>query len=84
MVSEIKAGYSISPYLEDVCLYLVQNKLSSLKAPVRRTEVLVERYSLLNSLLFRLHSTPGKTALIFAVPENCVDRMIALYHSSIS
>ena len=45
------------------------------------TEVLAERYILLDSLLFKLNSEKEKAVL--AIPEVCVDLIIALYHSSL-
>ena len=43
--------------------------------------MLVERYILLDSLLFKI--TPEKETAVLAVPETCTDKIIALYHSSL-
>ena len=47
-----------------------------------RTEILAEKYSLLDSLLFNLNTTPGKELAVLAIPESCVNRIITLYNSS--
>ena len=46
-----------------------------------KIEILSERYILLDSLLFKLNIEKEKAVL--AIPEVCVDQMIALYHSSL-
>ena len=43
--------------------------------------MLVERYILLDSLLFKI--TPEKETAVLAVPETCTDKIITLYHSSL-
>ena len=48
---------------------------------IRKIEVLSEKYILLDSLLFKI--TPEKETVVLAIPETCVDKMIALYHSSL-
>ena len=48
-----------------------------------RMKTLVERYLLLDSLLFRLNTTPDKEAAVLAIPENCADRLIVLCHYSL-
>ena len=48
---------------------------------IRKTEALAEKYILLDSLLFKI--TPEKETAVIAVPEKCVDKIIALYHSSL-
>ena len=70
-----------SPYFKDLYLYLSQNKLPSSKGAIHKTEVLAERYILLDSLLFKLNSEKEKAVL--AIPEVSVDQIIALYHSSL-
>ena len=82
-VKEIQAGYLSISYFKDIYLYLVQNKLPSSKAAIKKVEVLVEKYILLDSLLFKIVSTPDKKAAMLAIPEMCADSMIALYHSSL-
>ena len=45
---EIKAGYLNSPYFKILYLYLSQNKLPSSKSAMCKTEILSERYILLD------------------------------------
>ena len=42
---------------------------------------LSEGYILLDSLLFKI--APEKETAVLAIPETCVDRIKALYHSSL-
>ena len=60
MVKEIQAGYLNSSYCKDIYLYLAQNKLPSSKTAIKKVEVLAEKYILLDSLLFKIVSTPDK------------------------
>ena len=80
-IKEIQAIYLHSLYFRDIYIYLSQNKLPSSKAAIRKIEALSEKYILLDSILFKI--TPEKQTVVFAVPETCVDKMIALYHSSL-
>ena len=80
-IKEIQAGYLNSPYFKDLYLYLSQNKLPSSKGAIHKIEILSEKYILLDSLLFKLNIEKEKAVL--AIPEVCVDQMIALYHSSL-
>ena len=80
-IKEIQAGYLNSPYFKDLYLYLSQNKLPSSKGAMPKIEALSEKYILLDSLQFKLNIEKEKTVL--AIPEACVDQMIALYHSSL-
>ena len=80
-IKEIQAGYLNSPYFKDLYLYLSQNRLPSLKGAMCKIEILSERYILLDSLLFKLNIEKEKAVL--AIPEVCVDQIIALYHSSL-
>ena len=80
-IKEIQAGYLKSHYFKDIYLYLSQNKLPSLKNIICKIEALSEKYILLDSLLFKLNMEKEKAVL--AIPEVCVDQMIALYHSSL-
>ena len=83
MVKEIQAGYLSSSYFKDIYLYLVQNKLPSSKAAIRKVEMLAEKYILLDLLLFKVASTPEKEMAVLVIPETCVDNIISLYHSSL-
>ena len=82
-IKEIQAGYLNSPYFTDLYLYLTQNKLPSSKSTICKVEVLAERYILLDSLLFKLITTPEKEVALLAIPEMCTDKIITLYHSSL-
>ena len=82
-VKEIQAGHLNSSYFKDICLYLVQNRLPSSKAAIRKVEMLAEKHILLDSLLFKVTSTPEKEMAVLAIPETCVDNIISLYHSSL-
>ena len=79
-IKEIQAGYLHSSYFKDLYLYLSQNKLPSSKMAIKRVEALAEKYLLLDSLLFKVN--PEKETAVLIVPEECIDRIIMLYHSS--
>ena len=80
-IKEIQAGYLNSPYFKDLHMYLSQNKLPSSKGAMCKIEILSERYILLDSMLFKFNAEKEKAVL--AIPEVCVDQIIALYHSSL-
>ena len=82
-IKEIQAGYLNNPYFKDIYLYLLQNKLPSSKAAIRKVETLAEWYILLDSLLFKITPTPEKETAVLTVPEICTDNIITLYHSSL-
>ena len=71
MVKEIQAGYLNSSYFKDIYLYLAQNKLPSFKAASKKVEALTEKYILLDSLLFKIVSTPDKESGVSAILEMC-------------
>ena len=80
-IKEIWVGYLCSPYFKDLYIYLSQNKFPSSKLAIRKLETLVEKYVLLDSLLFRI-SSEKKTAVL-AVLETCTEKIITLYHKSL-
>ena len=82
-IKEIQVGYLSSSYIKDIYLYLAQNKLPSSKAVIQKIKVLTEKYILLDCLLFKISATPNRETVVLAIPEMCVDSIIALYHSSI-
>ena len=47
------------------------------------SEALAENFVLLDSLLFKLVMTADKETALLAIPEICVDKVIALYHMSL-
>ena len=62
---------------------LTQDKLPSTKTEILKVETLAEKYILLDSLLFKLVTTPEKEIALLAAPEMCANRIITLYHSSL-
>ena len=82
-VKEIQAGYLTSPYFKDLYLFLSQNKLPSKRSAIKKVETLAESFVLLDSLIFKLVTTPDKEAAVLAIPEICMDKIIALYHTSL-
>ena len=38
---------------------------------------------MLDSLLFKLTTVPGKETTLLAIPEICADKIITLYHSNL-
>ena len=82
-IKEIQAGYLSSLYFKDLYLFLSQNKLPSKRSSIKKIETLAENFVLLDSLLFKLVTTPNKEMALLAIPEICVDKIIALYHASL-
>ena len=82
-IKEIQVGYLSSPYLKDLYLFLSQNKLPSKRSSVKKIETLAENFILLDSLIFKLATTPDKETALLAIPKICVDKIIALYHASL-
>ena len=82
-IKEIQAGYLNSLYFKDIYLYLAQNRLPSKKVAIKRMEILAEKYIILDSLLFKLTTIPGKETALLANPEMCADKIITLYHSNL-
>ena len=83
MNKEIQAGYLSSSNFKDIYLYLAQNCLPSSKATIRKVETSAGKYNLLDSLLFKIMSTPEKEMAVLAIHETCVDNIISLYQSSL-
>ena len=82
-IKEIQASYLTSPYFKDLYRYLAQNKLPSKRSAIHKVEILAERFILLDSLLFKLVTTPDKETALLAIPEICADKNIMLYHISL-
>ena len=82
-IKEIQAGYLSSPYFKNLYLFLSQNKLPSKKSSIRKVEMLAENFVFLDSLIFKLVTTSDKETALLAIPETCVDKIIALYHVSL-
>ena len=83
MIKDIQARYLVSSYFKDIYLYLAQNKLPSNKPAIKRVEALAEKHILLDSLLFRITTSPEKETAVLSIPEVCTDKIITLYHSSL-
>ena len=81
-INEIQTGYLVSPYFKGIYLYLAQNKLPSTKTATQKVETLAERYILLDSLLFKIVTTPEKEMALLVIPEIWTDKIITLYRSS--
>ena len=77
-IKEIQAGYLNSLYFKDIYQYLAQNRLPSKKAVIKKVEILAEKYILLDSLLFKLTTFPGKETALLVIPEMCMDKIITL------
>ena len=75
MIKEIQVGYLNSLYFKDIYKYLAQNRLPSKKSAMKKVEILAEKYILLDSLLFKLTTIPGKEATLLAIPETCADKI---------
>ena len=82
-IKEIQAGYLNSPFFKDLYRYLTQNIMPSKSHTRCKVETLAESFILLDSLLFKLITVPNKERALLAIPENCVDKIIELYHSSL-
>ena len=48
-----------------------------------KVENLAERFILLDSLLFKIITTPERGTALLAMPEICTDKIITLYHTSL-
>ena len=82
-INEIQAGYLSSLYFKNLYLFLSQNKLPNKGSSLKKVEMLAENFVLLDSLLFELVTTPDKEMALLAIPEICVDKIIALYPESL-
>ena len=82
-IKEILAGYLSSPYFKDLYLFLSQNKLPSKRSSIKKVKTLVASFVLLDSLIFKLVMMPDKESAVLAIPEICIDKIIALYHTSL-
>ena len=80
-IREIQPGYLNSPYFKDLYLFLSQNKLPSKRSSIKKVETLTENFVLLDFLIFKFVTIPDKEAALLAIPEICVDKIIALYYA---
>ena len=49
----------------------------------KKVGTLAESFVLLDSLIFKLVTSPDKEAAVLAMPEICIDKIIALNHTSL-
>ena len=82
-IKEIQAGCLSSSFFKDLYKYLAQNIMPHNRHARCKVEALAESFILLDSLLFKLIMIPDKQKALLAIPENCVDKIIELYHSSL-
>ena len=82
-IKEIQAGYLTSSFFKDLYRYLAQNIMPHKCHARCKVEMLAESFILLDSLLFKLVMIPNKEKAFLAIPENCIDKIIELYHSSL-
>ena len=82
-IKEIQVGFLTSPYFKDLYLFLSQNKLPSKRAAVKKVETLAESFVFLDSLIFKLVTTPDKEAAVLVIPKIGIDKIIALYHTNL-
>ena len=82
-IREIQAGYLTSSFFKDLYRYLVQNIMPHKSHARHKVETLAESFILLDSLLFKLVMIPNKEKALLAIPENYIDKIIKLYHSSL-
>ena len=83
-IKEIQALYLNSLYFRDIYRYLAQNELPNKRHARHKVENLSERFILLDSLLFKLVTNPEREEkALLALPENCVDKIITLYHDTL-
>ena len=50
---------------------------------MKRVDMLAEKYILLDCLLFKLTTIPGRETALLAIPEACADKIITLCHSNL-
>ena len=48
-----------------------------------KVEILLERFIILDSLLFKSITVLDKEKALLAIPEVCADKIITLYHASL-
>ena len=57
--------------------------MPSTKTAIQKVETLAEKYILLDSLLFKIITTPEKETDLFTIPDVYTDKIITWYHSSL-
>ena len=82
-IKEMQARYLISSFFKDLYRYLAQNIMLHKSHAKHKVETLAELFIMLDSLLFKLVMIPDKEKALLAIPANCIDKIIELYHSSL-
>ena len=83
-IKEIQAGYLASSFFKDLHKYLAQNVIPHKRHSRCKVEALAESFILFNSLLFKLVTWyQTRKGHFWLMPENCADKIIELYHSSL-
>ena len=80
-IKEIQAEYLTNSYFKDLYLFLSQNKLPSKRSAIKKVEMLAESFVLLDSLIFKLVTTPNKEAAVLAIPKILLCKAIAILDS---
>ena len=82
-IKEIQVGYLASSFFKHLYRYLAQNVMPHKRHTRHKVEALAESFILLYSLLFKLVTIPDKEKALLAIPENCADKIMELYHTSL-
>ena len=82
-IKEIQADYLASSFFKYLYRYSAQNVMPHERHARHKVEALAESFILLDSLLFKLVTTLDKEKALLAIPENCADKIIELYHTSL-
>ena len=82
-IKEMQAGHLASSFFKDFYKYLAQNIMPHKRHARHKVETLAKSFILLDYILFKLVTVPNKEKALLAIPENCVDKIIELYHSSL-
>ena len=82
-IKVIQAGYLASSFFKDLYKYLAQNIMPHKRHAGCKVEALAESFILLDFLLFKLVMILDKEKVLLDIPENCADKIVELYHSSL-
>ena len=70
-IRDLEAAYLDSPHLRDIYIYLQQNRVSSNKRLPKRMEIQVNKYLLLDKLLFKfLTNSVGIYTPLLCIPSS--------------